>query len=345
MPQDTRDSPAEKPERRSSKERMLRAAPRAIGFLLLTGLLLTLDWQRAGALARAADPALLAAAAAGNFVFILAKSARWWSILRLQGIRCELGWTLAVYQAGSFFSVVTPGKVGDFVKVGYLNEAGKCSVARGFAGVVMDRVLDLLALAGTALLVIFASQAGHRFVTSILAFCGLVLAGLLLLFSKGWAKTLLALVEPLPVIGRFMGRLRGMLSEIYHELSGMKRLAMAGPIAFTMFAYLSLYSGNYALARALELPLTPFNVVYCITVANVVSLLPVSVSGLGTRDVAMVVLFASLGIGRSDAVVYSMGYFVMNLIFANGLGAYFWWRRPVSLAAFRRQVDSQGAAP
>lgn len=325
------------PRARAVRDRLLRLAPRAIGFLLLFGLLFTLDWERARILARAADPALLAGAAAGNLAFILAKSLRWWSILRIQGVRCGLGWTLRVYQAGSFFSVLTPGKVGDFVKVGYLHEARKATLAKGLAGVVVDRVLDLLALAGTALVVIFASEASHRFLTSILAFCGLVLAGLLLLLSKGWAKTLLAIVEPLPVVGRLVARVRGLLSEIYREFAGMKRTAVAGPIALTLVAYLGLYSGSFALALALGLPLTPFNVVYCVTVANVVSLLPVSVSGLGTRDLAMVVLFASLGIGRSDAVVFSVGYFLMSLIFGNGLGGYYWWRYPIRLSAFLRR--------
>lgn len=320
-----------------------RHAFRFIGLLFLLILLFTIDWNRAFAVVRAARPGWLALSAAANVVFILIKSFRWYCLLRAQGIHYGLGRTLRVYQAGTFLSVVTPGKIGDFAKAGYLREDLGVPLTEGVASVLIDRLLDLLTLCGSALVMVLLSTGVERFIPSILIFCALVAAATVLLFSRRAGRAVATLAERLPFLGKSAARLRPRLREVGAALVRMRGAALLGPVLLSVLAYACLFGGCHALALALRLPLTFFNTVYAISVANVIALLPFSVSGVGTRDVAIVIFFRDLGIDSARAVMFSLGYLVLTFVFATGLGAYYWLRSPLDLDKWMPGPAAEGA--
>ena len=304
---------------------------RYAGLILFAALLWTVDWRDVAETLGAADLAWLALAGFVTFGFIIAKGCRWYVILRLQNINYGLGPSLRTYQAGSFCSLITPGKIGDFVKAVYLKEALGVAYPQGIASVGADRIFDLVTMGGAALalLVVFNQAPSHEW--SILAFVAMVGFGLFLVFYRP-ALTLIAdAVVRLPGLGRHLENLRGSLRSVYDELAGLKSAAAVIPMLLSAIAYGFLYISAYGLAVSLGLPLSFFEAVYCITVANVVSLLPISFSGIGTRDAAMVVLFADLGLASTQALMFSVGYLLLQIVFGSSLGAWFWFSRPVRL--------------
>ena len=74
----------------------------------------------------------------------------------------------------------------------------------------------------------------------------------------------------------------------------------------------------YLLSQLLEINISFLAVVACVSISLAVSLLPISIAGLGTRDITLVALFSTLGLSSEAAIAFStlllLLYFVNSLI-------------------------------
>ncbi|MFC2166218.1 lysylphosphatidylglycerol synthase transmembrane domain-containing protein, partial [Acidobacteriota bacterium] len=75
----------------------------------------------------------------------LIKSIRWRKILKALGHEFPLDLSCLAYFAGQFWGLVSPARVGEFIKVRYL-QAHKVSVIDGTFSVLLDRILDVISL-------------------------------------------------------------------------------------------------------------------------------------------------------------------------------------------------------
>lgn len=295
-----------------------------IGLILFGILIFSLDWKEAINIVLKTDPAFIALAGALNFLFIIFKSLRWYTLLKLQNINYGLVRALRIYQAGSFFSIVTPGRLGDLIKVAYLKRDTGVLNRIGLVSVIFDRLFDLITLALSALLFLLLEKTPASMGTSIIIFACLLAVLTPLTFSRIFFRFTISAFSKLPLIGKKLHNKSAELQEWHSMLRQVVRLSLIGPFALSCLAYGSLFAGGYVLALGQNFPLSFIQAGFCIALANVVALLPFSVAGVGTRDVAMVVMFATFGLSQAQALLFSIGYLFVNLIFANTLGAFFW---------------------
>jgi hypothetical protein len=64
--------------------------------------------------------------------------------------------------------------------------------------------------------------------------------------------------------------------------------------------------GAFAVARAMDLPLSLPVIFAFISIVDLIRMLPVSVGGLGVREWTMIALFANVGIAREQALAFSL---------------------------------------
>tara|TARA_B100000427_G_C15460098_1_gene573624 strand:- start:997 stop:1215 length:219 start_codon:yes stop_codon:yes gene_type:complete len=70
-------------------------------------------------------------------------------------------------------------------------------------------------------------------------------------------------------------------------------------------------------------------------ISNLVSFLPISISGLGTRDATLIFLFSLINIQSELALSYSLLIF-FTIFLAGGLFGYFcWWIKPLDFNKIR----------
>jgi uncharacterized protein (TIRG00374 family) len=77
-----------------------------------------------------------------------------------------------------------------------------------------------------------------------------------------------------------------------------------------------------------------------IPIISMLDLLPISVSGVGTRDAALLYLFGLIGIAPETTIAFSILYLVFSYWFVALVGLLFWLLYPVSLTG----LDERGAA-
>jgi|Deesub1362A_J573_1020465.scaffolds.fasta_scaffold02109_5 hypothetical protein len=306
---------------------------RLIGLALLAWLLWRVDWPALGRALAGARWELVVAAALLNLPLLLLKALRWRSVLRLQGIDLPVGPSLAYYLASLYWAFLTPGRVGELARVAYLRGNHQVPAALALAGVVADRLLDLYAL-------LWAAAVGLAWgvYPAWRAPAGVAVAGLVL------APALLALAaHRRPAAGavpRQEGvrwpRLRARLGELGRGLTVLWQPGLWRALLLTAASYLVFFTQAWLLTAALGLGLRWGEVAPVVAVTNMAAYLPVSVSGLGTREGCLWLMLSPLGVGLAQVLALSLTMVLVFYLVSGVLGAAAWWRHPVPLRWLRQ---------
>ena len=229
--------------------------------------------------------------------FFFARAYRLHTLLRKSYISLNFFYTLKLYSQANLLGQVTNFLVSDIVNVGVLilSQEKKLRIANI---VILTRIFDL-----TAIFLIFAVTFSLHF-TEFRAYTSVPLQPLLLFFF------ILALIIPIAL------HYRQRFLTAYHDLRKVFQATF-----FLNFAYVMLIYGCYALSawsdtRALNL-LLPWSVIL-LTYASgsLISVIPISIAGVGTRDMLFIFLLGTYHIPAARAVALSTLGFIITLILA-----------------------------
>ncbi len=252
------------------------------------------------------------------FLTFLFKGLRWRIALQAQGISYSLNKIIGIILVSSFIGFVTPGRLGDLVKVGYLKHSD-IPITLGLANVILDRVYDilLLLLFGCLGFVFFMEffSAHLNSIASLLGFVGIVILGLFIFYEKISItfQKILKLVLPSKVNALMASK----WNEFWNEFKRLAFFTFPFMLIFSFLIYASYFTEIYALSRSLGLSISFLYLGMCFSAAALVSFLPISIGGLGTREAVLIMLFAKISLSPESAVLLS---FIDVVIFALLLG-------------------------
>lgn len=276
-----------------------------IGVALLVWMLSTLDLHNATMALIKLDPSYMTGYFLCFVAMILVRT------LRLRLVLFKLGYPLSFkdcYVAilePAFMGAVTPGRLGEFTRVSYIHALG-VSMQEAVSVVTIERLIDVAVLLvfGAAGTVYIFAPAAYQFGCVLI-----VTLGLMMLFGaicqyeflfrclKKYLRWILRL-EPL-----FMARYRMALTISFHGV--MLRTAM--PIFQLSLVCLILnFVQIFLLAKAFGFDVDRLVVIFAYTTATLVSMLPISVGGLGTREATYIIIMAREGILREPALLFSL---------------------------------------
>lgn len=287
----------------------------------------------------------LGAAIALNLAAIHVKALRWNLLLRARGISFPMGRTWSSFLASSYVGMLTPGRVGDVLRIEYLRHDKGTPYAEGLASVVMDRLCDLYVLAafvGLAIVrfrSIFAGQLAYlTWITM-----GLTVLGPLLFLIPGLAERVAARVYSRLVKGPgaetgfavFLGALRGMIGRV-----------MVAAIPLTVLGFFINFAQGWLLARALGMNIPVYDIGCLLAIASLLGLLPISVSGLGVRELLYSLVFPLLGYTAANGVGFGLLVFAVLYLFVVLLGFIGWQIAPppFGLPARNDAAKNEGAS-
>ena len=311
---------------------------RLIGLLLLVVLLWRLDFATLTRIVARTDPYWLALAILLNIPMVGFKALRWQTLLRSQGIYYQTLKAYLAYFGSIFIGFLTPGRLGEFVKAIHLNQDCKLSLSRAFSSVLVDRLFDfytLLLIGGAALLTLAAANgAVSALIGSIIIFTLPII-----FFLNG---TTFAWVRQMDRrLGSFGQKLFGPQSWLVDLRADIRRLTgrhLLLATALTVLAYLTFFLQCYLLALALKLPLGYGLVSFAVALGSLVTLLPISISGLGTREAAIIAYLGTVGVPAEAALSFSLLVFMTFYVGGGLLGALAWWLKPVQLSRLTTKV-------
>ncbi len=305
---------------------------RLIGLVVLIVLLTRVDFGKIGAILKDVQPAFLVAAILLNLPQLGLKALRWRFLLKLQGVSYPLRKAVLVYFSSVYVGILTPGRLGELVKALYLEQDTKFTVGEGMSSVLVDRLFDLYALigAGSYGLIVFAYLVQLPAWTPVVILLGFVLSLLVLVPAVG--NFGFRLLVRIPRVGSYVGRLQPQVQGFYASLLALFRPQIVVAVLLTGVAHTLFYLQCYLLVRALGLPLQFNFILFAMAMVNVINLLPVTISGLGTREAILGLLFSSVQLSIDTAVAYSTLVVVTFYVAAAVLGGLAWSLAPLDPA-------------
>ncbi len=257
-------------------------------------------------------------------IIVLAiKAYRWKLLLHSTGFFYKYLHALRAYLSSYSVGVVTPGRLGELIKVyNVRKEIQSIDAITAFRTVVVDRLFDLFFLSwfGLAGLFFYFDVFGVKspWILILISFA-IVFSGLLLLhfffkvfLKKHIKKNKILLFTDQCIIG----------------LLSFKNI-LAWVISF--IAYFVFFLGIQILLASLQIHINFIETGFIISLIGLILLLPISVAGFGTREAGLIYLLSFYGINAEIAISFSLLQFSTFFVWGGLIGLIFWLASPVSL--------------
>ena len=270
--------------------------------LLLFGVILwKVDLRETLTLIRSLDITSVGGVLVLALVGILISTWKWSMLLGVIRLSASYTQLLRLFWIGVFFNNLLPGRTGgDLIRAYGIGQDAR-NRTEAFLSVAIDRGLNLMALFGIAILALLVSPGvlPDLIRTRLLTWSAGLFAGALLVLGIG-----------LHLSRRISGRTR--IGHLLAELStAVARLLRRPAVCLTAVALSAGYQAtvilsNFTIARGLGLDVTPGAFFYLIPITALITLLPISLNGLGLREGAYALVFTQIGVTAEAAVAISI---------------------------------------
>jgi len=290
-----------------------------IGLALLAWVLARLDTRAFTALLAQVPTRAWLSSAVLFSINLWIKVLRWQRLLRAQDIELPQRVALPAFLSAQFYAQFTVGRVGEFLRIEALLERGVNSGA-ALASCVFDRLLDVVSVLCAGVVFGLIERGDVRLALG--AFGGLcvlsiAMAMLLALFGRADLAQLQARLPRARILSRVLA--------FAHALaSGMRPMlrpkVLAEATLWTLTAWYFYFAALFALADGLHVEVSRWLLTATASFAALLSILPVTISGLGARDVVYVEVLRGQHIAPESAAALSLLHFAVMAGVAIGLG-------------------------
>ncbi|MBB6445591.1 lysylphosphatidylglycerol synthase transmembrane domain-containing protein [Bacillus benzoevorans] len=245
-----------------------------------------------------------------------------------------------LYYIGLFFNNFMPGSVGgDVVRIIFLGK--KTGVATATTSVLFERITAGFALVGIVLISALFMDQSRPYLISLLILIALA-AGLYIMFKIFMKKANVPEKNSLS-----QGKLSTLLAKVKEAIIGIGERAQNyrneswrwwGMILLLSFLFqVGMAWINDLLFRSFGIHVSFLHLLVIITLISVITMIPVSLNGLGVREASYVLFFQSIGVPEGIALSVSLLFFFLVTI-SSLIGGLFWLmeRRETSYEAIRQ---------
>jgi uncharacterized protein (TIRG00374 family) len=121
------------------------------------------------------------------------------------------------------------------------------------------------------------------------------------------------------------------LQELRNYLMLLKWKHILIAIFFTVIAYALFFGQCFLLARGMKLEVPFLTICFAVALGSLVTLIPISISGLGTREAAMIAYLGQYDVSPEVSLGYSLLVFVTFYLAGGIIGAIAWFIKPAPL--------------
>jgi glycosyltransferase 2 family protein len=239
---------------------------------------------------------------------------RWRMLMRPLMPALSLKNLFGIYCIGLFFNLTFPTIIGgDVVKIYYAGKPSK-SYARSFAAVFLDRDAGMLAM------MIIASTAIFFYPVSVPGISvALVIWGVFLVFILGNVAVFTPRIHRLLISGLQYLKLPkialkvNLISDVF-QIMGNHRKVLWGSLAISFLNQLLVISVTWIMAIGLHLDIPARYFLVFMPVITLISMIPVSLNGMGLREFSFMTLFGAIGVPAEECIALGLLSSVMIIL-------------------------------
>ena len=242
---------------------------------------------------------------------------KWMLLIRAQGIyMLHFSRLLSLYYIGHFFGNFFPTEIGGDVIKGY--EVGKISGkhAESLVAVAMERITGFLMLLMCALLGIFFNWdlANELNITYLLfVLLGITFLTIIVFLNKRFAKWIKRKLNFLRY-HKSIAKLQSLYEAFYLYKKNIKILFFTLTISLIFQVYTIWFT--YALMKCLNIEASFLQLFLIVPFIAIISMIPLSINGIGIREGAFVFFFTSTGVDASQSLALALVYRFSGILYA-----------------------------
>ena len=252
-------------------------------------------------------------------LFFLVITLKWKKIISSCNISFSFKNALFSFLKGTSLGIVTPSRLGELYRFKYLQRISKGSFGISLATVVIDRLIDFVALIILGLLSILVLVHLYAVKISVLMialfFCFFIVC-LIILTKKRYMKKILKPFFRMFVPEDYKERVALHFHEFYKGLKSIGISTYIICIIYTLMMWTLNILMTYLLSESLMLGIPLWFMALVVPLVGIVNLIPISVSGLGTSQATFIFILSLGGISSESAVALSILVIALRLICA-----------------------------
>jgi len=270
-----------------------------LAILVLIGLLFYGDVQEISRLLQNFTWSLLPAILALTTFNYFLRGVRFYYYLHQVGVKNINLWTSLRVFVGGFSLSLTPGKLGEFIRLYWLKNIAGASPARTAPTIIVDRVIDGLAM---AILASIGGLAYPQFWPAVILILVILVIGIIIIQIRPLALWILQFGERLPLVFRFIHQLH-VLYESTYELLRLKNFLVGLGIGLTVWTAqgIAFYLVLIGLGATGSFSLT-LMAIFTVAVGAILGSVSSLPGGLGATEASMtIILRTAVGLSANLA--------------------------------------------
>ena len=289
------------------------------GFFLLIIILLKVDFHYYQELIKQVSILKFSLISCLSFPSLFLKAYRWKVLMGVQKIEYSLWDSFLMYQSSTYVGTFTPGRIGEVWKSFYLKKDH--SLGKSLVSTFLDRFFDVFFLIFFGLFGIFLFS--NLFEKKILFFLiFFIFFGAIVVALKYFGKELFRKIFYFFLPKKYQEKWHLSINDFFNDIRQYKLRHYLFSFFVTGLVWFVFYLSVYLFS--LEIGINQISFLFfssALAVGSLVSLLPFSVLGIGTRDAALIIMFSSFGVRKELIIAVSM--FVLFLALISSLIGFF----------------------
>jgi len=253
---------------------------------------------------------------------IILKSARWRILLVSQGINYSLIKVFRISIVANFWGTITPGRIGEIIKLDYLLKENH-QLSKSIVSILVDRIFDIatLLLFCCIGIVYFLNIFFNELKGIIYLILSIILIiSIILLLRSGISNLLRKLLKRIFSESKYQ-LIENQWNEFTFELSKIKLSTIWRMTIFSAATYFFFFLMTYIVALGFNVSVPFIYLSLCISISSIISLLPVTVGGIGTREAIFIFLLEKIFITKESALLIA---FVDGTVLGFIMASLFW---------------------
>lgn len=247
---------------------------------------------------------------------------KWEYIIKKQEINVPYSFVVKTYFIATFYGSITPGWLGTYIRIPYLMKKGKISLGKATSNLVIDTLSDLLSI----LLIVFIgtlivfSKFPNLFPIVALLFIIIILA-IFYFRSKKRSERYFKIILKFLIPSKYKQEINKQFDFFYESIPKIRVLVY--PILVSVITSILAYTQVFLIAQGLGIGVEYYYFILVYPIVFLVELIPITISGLGTRETALIGLFSVFAIAEDKIIVLSLTSHFVNVIIIAIFGAFF----------------------
>ncbi len=249
------------------------------------------------------------------FIMLLIQTFKWHVIAIIQDIKIPFNQSFKINLISNFYGLITPSKIGAVIRAEYLKKYTKnSSVGKGLFNFTIDKILDIVSVIFMA--IIFSFLFKDRLYLPIGFFTSLFLAFVLVtlfFIKKERSRMVLRFFYNKITNKTIKNKAKITFDSFYDNVPKKKYLILF--LLINLICWISIYLIYYFIGLSLGIKLNFLYYLAILPISTLVSMLPISIGGLGTREAALISLFTLFNV--EAAKVFSMSiidYLIVGIL-------------------------------